>query len=74
MPDFDTVAIREMTDEEIDEEIDRAREELYRLRFRAAYEDLENPALLRTLRRQVARLITIRHERGLVAREESSDD
>lgn len=73
MPDFDTVAIREMTDDEIDEEIDRAQEELYRLKFRAAYEDLENPSLLRTLRRQVARLITIRHERRLVAGEESSN-
>ncbi len=73
MPDFDNVAIREMTDDEIDEEIDRAQEELYRLKFRAAYEDLENPALLRMLRRQVARLITIRHERRLVAEEETRD-
>lgn len=73
MPDLDAVTIREMTDEEIDEEIDRAREELFRLKFRAAYEDLENPALLRDLRREVARLITIRHERRLVAQEESSD-
>ncbi len=69
MPDLDTVTIREMTDEEIDEEIERAQEELFRLKFRAAYEDLENPALLRSLRREVARLITIRHERRLVARE-----
>ncbi len=73
MPDLDTVTIREMTDEEIDEEIERAREELFRLKFRSAYEDLENPALLRTLRREVARLITISHERRLVAREESID-
>jgi large subunit ribosomal protein L29 len=73
VPDFDNVAIREMTDDEIDEEIDRAQEELYRLKFRAAYEDLENPALLRMLRRQVARLITIRHERRLVAEEETRD-
>lgn len=73
MPDLDTVTIREMTDEEIDEEIERAREELFRLKFRAAYEDLDNPALLRSLRREVARLVTIRHERRLVAREESSD-
>jgi large subunit ribosomal protein L29 len=70
---LDTVTIREMTDEEIDEEIERAREELFRLKFRSAYEDLENPALLRTLRREVARLITISHERRLVAREESID-
>jgi len=59
--------IRELTQEEIDIEIERAREELFKLRFRAAYEELENPALIRELRRDVARMKTIRHERELSA-------
>lgn len=55
--------IRELTNEEIDLEIDRAQEELFKLRFRAAYEELESPSLLKELRRDIARLKTIRHER-----------
>ena len=54
--------IRELTIDEIDAEIERTREELFRLRYRASYEELENPALMRQLRRQISRLKTIRHE------------
>ena len=68
---MDAESIREMTDEEIDEEIRRARDELFRLKFRGAYEELENPSLLRTLRRDVARLKTIQRERELAAERES---
>jgi large subunit ribosomal protein L29 len=57
--------IRELTIDEIDLEIERAREELFKLRFRSAYEELENPSLLRELRRDIARMKTIRHEREL---------
>ena len=56
-------AIRDLTNDEIDMEIERAQEELFRLRFRAAYEELENPSLLKELRRDIARMKTIRHER-----------
>ncbi len=63
MPELDAAQVRELTDEEMEEEISRTREELFRLRFRAAYEELENPSLLRTLRRELARLLTIRGER-----------
>ena len=64
---MDAKDIRELTIEEIDIEIERAREEMFKLRFRAAYEELENPTLLKELRRDVARMKTIRHERELRA-------
>lgn len=54
--------IRELSREEIDEELERTQEELFNLRFRASYEELENPSLIRELRRNVARLMTIRGE------------
>ncbi len=54
--------IRELSLEEIDEELERTQEELFNLRFRASYEELENPSLMRELRRNVARLMTIRAE------------
>jgi large subunit ribosomal protein L29 len=63
--------IRELTIDEIDAEIERTREELFRLRYRASYEELENPALMRQLRRQISRLKTIRHEREPQAAGES---
>lgn len=56
--------IREFTDEELDEELIRAKDEIARLRYRAAFEELENPSLLRTLRREIARLKTVRSERA----------
>ncbi len=64
---MDAKDIRELTQDEIDLEIERAREELFKLRFRAAYEELENPALLKELRRDIARMKTIQHERELQA-------
>ena len=63
--------IRELTDEEIREEIRQAEEELFRLRFRKAYQELESSAVLRERRRDLARLKTIRRERELAASESS---
>ncbi len=64
--------IRELTDEEIREEIRQAEEELFRLRFRKAYQELESSAVLRERRRDLARLNTIQRERELAASESSS--
>lgn len=64
---MDAKDIRELTQDEIEIEIERAQEEIFKLRFRAAYEELENPALLKELRRDIARMKTIQHERELQA-------
>ncbi|MEJ2313066.1 MAG: 50S ribosomal protein L29 [Gemmatimonadales bacterium] len=66
---MDAEAIRELTDEEIREEIRQAEEELFRLRFRKAYQELESSALLRSRRRELARLKTIQRERQLLSPE-----
>jgi large subunit ribosomal protein L29 len=55
--------IRDLTDAEIRDRVGQVREELFRLRFRAATQPLENPALVRALRRDMARLNTILRER-----------
>lgn len=60
-----TDEIRDLTDDEIQTEIGQLQEELFRLRYRAATEALENPMLLKALRRDVARLKTILREREL---------
>ena len=56
--------IREMTDTEIRERIEEIQEELFKLRFRSATQALENPTLIRTLRRDLARLKTVQTERS----------
>jgi len=57
--------IRDLSDEEIRERIQEMKEELFRLRFRTTTAELENPMLLRTLRRDVARMQTVIREREL---------
>jgi large subunit ribosomal protein L29 len=55
--------IRDMTTDEIRDQVAQKQEELFRLRFRGATQQLENPALIRNLRRDVARMRTILRER-----------
>jgi len=57
--------IRELTDEEIQERLGELREEQFRLRFRSATMELENPKLLTEIRRDIARMKTVLREREL---------
>ncbi len=54
--------IRDMGSDEIRERIQQLSEERFRLRFRSGMMELDNPSLLRTLRRDIARLRTILHQ------------
>lgn len=62
--------IREMTDDQIRERTGELREELFRLRFRGAMMQLENPQLPRQIRREIARMKTVLRERELAGGEE----
>lgn len=55
--------IRDLADDEIRERIQELSEERFKLRFRSGMMELENPQLLKTLRRDIARMKTILHER-----------
>jgi large subunit ribosomal protein L29 len=57
--------IRDLGDADIRQRAEELREELFRLRFRSATQPLENPILLRSLRRDIARMNTILREREL---------
>ncbi|MFO8174369.1 MAG: 50S ribosomal protein L29 [Gemmatimonadota bacterium] len=57
--------IRELTDEEIQERLAELKEEQFRLRFRSATMELENPKLINQIRRDIARMNTILREREL---------
>jgi large subunit ribosomal protein L29 len=62
-----TGEIRDMSVDDIDARISQLQEELFRLRFRSATQELENPMLLRTLRKDIARLKTVLRERELLS-------
>ena len=57
--------IRELPSEEISRELAEKKRALFNLRFQRETEQLERPAELRKLKRDVARLLTVLHEREL---------
>ena len=57
--------IREWDHTEIHARLEELREEQFRLRFRSATMALENPKMINSVRRDIARLNTILHEREL---------
>ncbi|MGH7466933.1 MAG: 50S ribosomal protein L29 [Longimicrobiales bacterium] len=59
--------LRDLTNDELSQRITQAQEELFRLRFRSATQQLENPSLIRKLRRDVARIKTILRQRELTS-------
>lgn len=59
--------IRELSTQEILGRINDAREELMKLRFQLSTGELTDHTRLRVTRRQIARLMTILHEREGVA-------
>ena len=55
--------LRDMTTEELDKALHERRQELFNLRFQSATGALENSARLRLAKREIARILTVRHER-----------
>jgi large subunit ribosomal protein L29 len=55
--------MREMTSDEIRLRLTELREELFNLRFRNSMRQLDNPLKIRAGRREMARLITVLHEK-----------
>jgi len=53
-----------MTTVELQEQLEKDRQELFNLRFQAATQQLENPRRVREVRKNVARILTILSQRG----------
>jgi large subunit ribosomal protein L29 len=64
--------LREMSNEQLDFSLTEAKKELFRLRFQAATEKLDAPSNLTKLRREIARIHTIQHERDTTAKKTKS--
>ena len=56
--------LRDLTDEELNTRLGETRQELFNLRFQSATGALENSARLRLAKREIARILTIKHERA----------
>jgi large subunit ribosomal protein L29 len=57
--------MRTLTDDDLEEKLRAAKEELFNLRFQAATGQLESHGRLRQVRREIARIYTILREREL---------
>ena len=60
-----TAEMRELHDEELNNRLREAKEELFNLRFQMATGQLDNNRRLRAVRHDIARIYTILHEREL---------
>jgi large subunit ribosomal protein L29 len=65
--------IRDWDDVEIRARLEELREERFRLRFRMGTMELENPKMVKHIRRDVARLNTILRERELAEKSSASE-
>ena len=55
--------LRELSDEELAKRLAETRDELFRLRFQVATGALENTARLGSVKRDVARILTVQRDR-----------
>jgi len=72
-----TADLRTATEEELDLKLTEAKIELFNLRFQAATGQLESHGRLRAVRKEIARIYTVKRERELgivVVESEEADD
>ena len=63
--DLTPADLRELTDDRLVDELRKAKEELFNLRFQSATGQLENHGRLRAVRKDIARIYTEMREREL---------
>jgi large subunit ribosomal protein L29 len=59
--------LRDLSDDQLETKLADTRQELFNLRFQAATGALENSARLRLAKREIARILSIQHEREAIA-------
>jgi large subunit ribosomal protein L29 len=58
--------VRSMTEEELTQKEHDLRRELFNLRFQQATGEIENPMRIRTVRKDIARVLTMKSEKSRV--------
>jgi large subunit ribosomal protein L29 len=59
--------LRDLTDEQLLDRVEEAKEELFNLRFQLATGQLDNPSRIKKVRHEIARIATVMRERELEA-------
>jgi large subunit ribosomal protein L29 len=62
---MEAVELRDMSETDLLEHIQHARRDLFGLRFQHATGELDNTAGLRKAKQEIARALTVAHERGI---------
>lgn len=65
--------VRQLSDQELDLELDNIRRHLFDLRSQAVTEKLEDPSLIKTAKRDIARILTEIRQRALRARRSDAE-
>ena len=54
--------MRELTEVELNTELDKMKKELFNLRFQHAINQLDNPMRINAVKKDIARILTVMHE------------
>jgi large subunit ribosomal protein L29 len=57
--------MRDLSDDELEHRLADTRQELFNLRFQAATGAVENTTRLKLAKREIARILTVQHERNV---------
>ena len=68
---MDASKLRELSDNDLQQELDDASRQLFELRVQSQAERLDSPSQIKAKRRLIARIKTIRHERAQEKPEEA---
>ncbi len=60
--------LRDLNDDELQHRLADTRKELFNLRFQAATGAVENTTRLKLAKREIARILTVQHDRGSSAK------
>ena len=63
--------LRDLSDDELAQRLDEAKEELFNLRFQNVTGQLDNPMRIKVMRHEVARIMTVMREREIELHEQS---
>jgi large subunit ribosomal protein L29 len=67
-----TAELRELTDDQLLERAEGAKEELFNLRFQLATGQLDNSSAIKKVRHEIARIATVMRERDIEAAREAA--
>jgi large subunit ribosomal protein L29 len=59
--------LRELPDDELRQKLDENKEELFNLRFQIVTGQLDDPRRIKTVKREIARILTVMREREIAA-------